>query len=94
MEAIHSFLAAFDIFGIIARYFLNSFSGFVEIFERSFSFIAVPVGRIINSHPSFYYSLMMAGVLFGAYHLINTLVSSRLRAGRVKKTRVSPTSSK
>ena len=69
MEAIHSFLAAFDIFGIIFQYLLNSFSRFAEIFERSFSFVTIPIGRLINSHPSFYYSLILAGALFGLYYL-------------------------
>lgn len=85
MEAIHSFLAAFDIFGIIFQYLLNSFSRFAEIFEHSFSFVTIPIGRMINSHPSFYYSLILAGALFGLYYLGSRIIESRVRAKRVRK---------
>ncbi len=85
MQALHSFLAAFDIFGMIFQYFLNSFTRFGEIFERSFSFITIPIGRLINSHPSFYYSLMMAAAIFGAYYILSSFLESKARARRVKK---------
>ena len=85
MEAIHSFLAAFDIFGIIFQYLLNSFSRFAESFERSFSFVTIPIGRLINSHPSFYYSLILAGALFGLYYLAGSLIESRMRARKIRK---------
>ncbi len=85
MEAIHSFFAAFDIFGIIFQYFLDSFTRFAAIFERSFSFITIPIGRLISSHPSFYYSLIMAGTLFGLYFVATTVLESRARARKIKK---------
>ncbi|MCX6285179.1 MAG: hypothetical protein NTW31_13205 [Bacteroidetes bacterium] len=85
MEALHSFLAAFDIFGIIFQYILNSFTRFGEIFERSFSFITIPIGRLISSHPSFYYSLMMAGTIFGAYYILSSVVESRARTRKIRK---------
>ena len=85
MEAIHSFLAAFDIFGMIFQYLLNSFTRFGAIFEHSFSFVTIPIGRLISSHPSFYYSLIMAGALFGLYYLANSIFESRARARRIKK---------
>ncbi len=85
MEAIHSFLAAFDIFGMIFQYFLNSFTRFGEIFEHSFSFVTIPIGRLISSHPSFYYSLMMAGALFGLYYLVSSIVESRMRTRKISK---------
>ncbi|MCX6241959.1 MAG: hypothetical protein NTX43_09165 [Bacteroidetes bacterium] len=85
MEAIHSFLAAFDIFGMIFQYFLNSFTRFGEIFEHSFSFVTIPIGRLISSHPSFYYSLMMAGALFGLYYLVSSIVESRMRTRKINK---------
>ncbi|MCX6282263.1 MAG: hypothetical protein NTU51_09910 [Bacteroidetes bacterium] len=84
MEALHSFLAAFDIFGMIFQYILNSFTRFGEIFERSFSFVTIPIGRLISSHPSFYYSLMMAGALFGLYYLVSAVVESRANARKVR----------
>ena len=85
MEALHSFLATFDIFGMIFQYFLNSFSRFGEIFERTFTFITVPLGRVINTHPSFYNSLIMAGILFGFYYLVSSVAASRARAKKVRK---------
>ena len=85
MEAIHSFLAAFDIFGLIFQYFLNSFTRFGVIFERSFSFITIPIGRLISSHPSFYYSLIMAGALFGLYYLVSSIFESRAGTRKVRK---------
>ena len=85
MEAIHSFLAAFDIFGMIFQYCLNSFTRFGEIFEHSFSFVTIPIGRLISSHPSFYYSLMMAGALFGLYYLVSSIVESRMRTRKISK---------
>ncbi len=85
MEAIHSFLAAFDIFGMIFQYFLNSFTRFGEIFEHSFSFVTIPIGRLISSHPSFYYSLMMAGALFGLYYLVSSILESRMRTRKISK---------
>ena len=85
MEALHSFLAAFDIFGMIFQYILTSFTRFGEIFERSFSFVTIPIGRLISSHPSFYYSLMMAGALFGFYYLISAIFESRARTRKIRK---------
>jgi hypothetical protein len=85
MEAIHSFLAAFDIFGMFFQYLLNSFTRFGAIFERSFSFVTIPIGRLINSHPSFYYSLLMAGALFGLYYLAGAIIESRARARQIRK---------
>ncbi|MCX6286756.1 MAG: hypothetical protein NTY96_06555 [Bacteroidetes bacterium] len=85
MEALHSFLAAFDIFGMIFQYILNSFTRFGEIFERSFSFVTIPIGRLISSHPSFYYSLMMAGALFGLYYLVSAIFESRARSQKIRK---------
>ena len=85
MEALHSFLAAFDIFGMIFQYILNSFTRFGVIFEHSFSFITVPIGKLINSHPSFYNSLMMAGAIFGLYYIASTIFESRARARKIRK---------
>jgi len=85
MEAIHSFLAAFDIFGMIFQYILNSFTRFGEIFERSFTFVTIPIGKLISSHPSFYYSLMMAGAIFGLYYVASKVFESRARARKVRK---------
>jgi hypothetical protein len=85
MEAIHSFFAAFDVFGIIFQYFLDSFTRFAAIFERSFSFVTMPIGKLINSHPSFYYSLIMAGTLFGLYYLATAVLDSRARARKIRK---------
>lgn len=85
MEALHSILAAFDIFGMIFQYILTSFTRFGAIFEHSFSFITAPIGRLVSSHPSFYYSLMMAGAIFGAYYVINSIFESRTRARKIRK---------
>ena len=85
MEALHSILAAFDIFGMIFQYILNSFTRFGAIFEHSFSFITMPIGKLISSHPSFYYSLMMAGAIFGAYYIISSIFESRARARKIRK---------
>ncbi|MEI6886085.1 MAG: hypothetical protein WCO02_16455 [Bacteroidota bacterium] len=85
MEALHSFLAAFDIFGMIFQYILNSFTRFGVIFEHSFSFITVPIGKIVSSHPSFYNSILMAGAIFGLYYVAGAIVESRARARKIKK---------
>ena len=85
MEALHSFLAAFDIFGMIFQYFLHSFTRFAEIFERSVNFITIPINRIISSHPSFYNSLIMAGVIFGLYYLVSSVLESRTQSKRLRK---------
>ena len=85
MEAVHSFFAAFDIFGMIFQFILNSFTRFGAIFERSFSFVTIPIGKIISSHPAFYYSLMMAGALFGLYYLVSSVLESRARTRKIRK---------
>ncbi|MEI6890180.1 MAG: hypothetical protein ACOYM0_10435 [Bacteroidales bacterium] len=85
MEALHSLVAAFDVFGMIFQYFLNSFTRFGEIFQHSFSLITNPVGRLIGSNPSFYYSIMMAGALFGLYYLLSSFVESKMRSKKIRK---------
>lgn len=85
MEAIHSFLAAFDIFGMIFQYILHSFTRFAQIFEHSFSFITMPIGKLISSHPSFYNSILMAGVIFGLYYIASTIFESRARTRKIRK---------
>ena len=85
MEAIHSIFAAFDIFGMIFQFILNSFTRFGAIFERSFSFITIPIEKLISSHPAFYYSLMMSAALFGLYYLVSSFVESRARTRRIRK---------
>jgi len=85
MEAIHSIFAAFDIFGMIFQFILNSFTRFGAIFERSFSFITIPIEKLISSHPAFYYSLMMSAALFGLYYLVSSVVESRARTRRIRK---------
>ena len=85
MEALHSFLAAFDIFGMIFQYLLNSFTRFGEIFGHSFSFITIPIGKLVSSHPSFYYSIIMAGTLFGLYYLVSSIFESRARTRKIRK---------
>jgi len=85
MEAIHSFLAAFDIFGMIFQFIMTSFTRFGEIFGRSFSFVTIPIGKLISSHPAFYYSLMMSAGLFGLYYMLSTVMESRARSRKVRK---------
>jgi hypothetical protein len=85
MEAIHSFLATFDVFGMIFQYILSSFTHFGELFGRSFTFIATPIEKMINSNPPFYYSILMAGALFGLYYIVSSLIESRARARRIRK---------
>jgi len=85
MEALHSLYAAFDIFGMIFQYLLNSFTKFGQIFEHSFSFVTAPIGRMISSNPPFYYSIIMAGALFGLYYLISSIAESRMRSKKIRK---------
>ncbi len=85
MEALHSFFAAFDIFGMIFQFSINSFTRFGAIFEHSFSFITIPIGKLISSHPAFYDSLMMAAALFGVYYLVSSILESRAHARKIRK---------
>lgn len=85
MEALHSFLAAFDVFGMIFQYFLNSFTRFGAIFERSFTFITAPAEKLISTNPPFYMSIMMAGAIFGLYYVISSIFESRARTRNIKK---------
>jgi hypothetical protein len=82
MEALNHFFTSFDIFELIAKYFLNMIRPLTSELVHTFFLTFSMTRKFFIAHPTLIFAMLAAALAYGGYALLT--VKRRIRLSPIK----------